>query len=174
MSTSLPVGRWRDRWDNWAARIDVCDVFFRTIGRTDAPEFGNFDMSLLAEQISRLFQWLESIGLRPPSADVRIVEVHSNAPNLDDRGRSRVQRDALHEVPEYEARFAELMRLGLPWINMSCYGIFDGFLIVAIEFREVAAPIERPTWFSTPVNLSGAPRLVLQNGWDAAEIVVVD
>jgi hypothetical protein len=131
-------------------------------------------MSLLSEQLARLFQWFETIGLQPPSTDVRIVEVHSNAANLDDRGRSRVQRDALHEVSGYEARFAELMRLGLPWINMSCYGTFDGFLIIAIEFREVAAPIDRPTWFSTPVNLSGPPRLVLQNGGDAAEIVVID
>ena len=131
-------------------------------------------MSLLSEQITRLFQWLESIGRRPPSTDVRIVEVHSNAPNLDDRGRSRVHRNALHEVSAYEARFAELMRLGIPWINMSCYGVFDGFLIVAIEFREVAAPIERPAWFVTPVNLSGPTRLALQHGWDAEEIVVID
>jgi len=74
-------------------------------------------MSALSNYLDMLLHWLESIGLHPPSQDVRLVEV-----SLGD-GTYHVRRDELRKPLDYGARFEELLRIGYPWcptrVNLS-------------------------------------------------------
>jgi hypothetical protein len=108
-------------------------------------------MSALSIHLDRLFHWLPSVDLEPLTHDVRIVEVHCDAVNPDD-GTYHVRRDELLTPSDYEARFEELLRAGYPWLNMSCYGVHQGLLLVAIE---VPSPRPLQPGRATSVNLSG-------------------
>jgi len=52
-------------------------------------------MSALSDDLERLLDWLGSIGLHPPSRDMRIVEIGSGI------GTPRVRREALRRPLEY-------------------------------------------------------------------------
>ena len=112
-------------------------------------------MSALSNYLDMLLHWLESIGLHPPSQDVRLVEV-----SLGD-GTYHVRRDELRKPLDYGARFEELLRIGYPWLNMSCYGVHDGSLIVAIEVPSPRVGLSPRC--PTRVNLSGPARIVLDS-----------
>lgn len=116
-------------------------------------------MSALSDHLDRLFSWLKSTGLEPPSKDVRIVEVPS-------AGTSCVRHESLRKPLEYEARFEELIRATYPWLNMSCKGVHEGLLIVAIELPSYRLPREKcPVDFVTSVNLSGPASNVVDRDW---------
>ena len=114
--------------------------------------------------------WMETIGLSPPSREVRIVEIDPRTP-VDEQSRPRVQRRQLHEPASYAPRFYELMKAGLPWINLGCYGCHEGFLIVAVETGEhsLATPGGQ-----TSVNYSGPAAVVLRHGWDVKETLAIE
>lgn len=122
-------------------------------------------MRVLADHLERLLDWLGSIGLPPPSRDIRIVEI---APGM---GTPRVRREALLKALEYEGRFQELMQAGYPWLNMSCCGVHDGLLIVAIEI-----PSARPLTpgHATSVNLSGPANIVLDHQWCVDSVLTIE
>jgi len=107
-------------------------------------------MSALSSHLDRLFRWLPSVGPEPLTHDVRIVEPYCDAVNLED-GTYHVRRDDLLTPSDYEVRFEELLRAGYPWLNMSCYGFYEGSLLVAIE---VPSPRPLRPGHSTSVNLS--------------------
>lgn len=127
-------------------------------------------MSALSLHLDALIMWMEKIGLSPPSREVRIVEIDPRAP-VNERGRPRVRRGQLHKAASYAARFYELMKAGLPWINLSCYGCHEGFLVVAIETGENAFTAPGGP---TSVNYSGPPALVLRHGWDVKEALAIE
>jgi hypothetical protein len=105
-------------------------------------------MSALATHLERLVGWLEGIGLKPHAKDVLIVEVsHLNQSD----GTAHVRQTDFHEPSDYAMRFDELLQAGYPWLNMSCYGIHDGRLIVAIE---IPSPSPLHPGCATSVNLS--------------------
>ena len=82
-------------------------------------------LSALSNSLGQLFDFLEQCELRPPAHEVRIVEV--SRPNvIDERGRLVFSGDALQKPSEYEARFEDLMHSGMPWVNMSCFGVYNG------------------------------------------------
>jgi hypothetical protein len=124
-------------------------------------------MTALAAHLERLLNWLASIGLQPPSKDVRIVEVCEA--NIGD-GRCHVRQADFRSPTDYEMRFEELLQAGYPWLNMSCYGIHDGSLIVAIE---VPSPRPLHPGRTTPVNLSGPSRIVLERGWRVDSVLTI-
>jgi hypothetical protein len=76
-------------------------------------------------------------------------------------------------VAEYEDRFDELMNAGLPWINMSCYGVHDGILIIGIESARPQNAQRGPVG-RTSVNYAGPPVAVVQHGWDANEALTIE
>jgi hypothetical protein len=121
-------------------------------------------MSALSDHLGRLLNWLGSIGLHPPSQDMRIVEIGSGI------GTPRVRREALLRPLEYEARFEELLQAGYPWLNMSCYGVHDGLLVVAIE---VPSPRPLTPGHATSVNLSGPARIVLDHQWCVDSVLTI-
>jgi hypothetical protein len=108
-------------------------------------------MSALSIHLDRLFRWLPSVGPELLSHDVRIVEVHCDTFNMEN-GTYHVRRDDLLTPSDYEVRFEELLRAGYPWLNMSCYGVHRGLLLVAIE---VPSPRPLQPGRATSVNLSG-------------------
>jgi hypothetical protein len=131
-------------------------------------------MSALSKHLERLLHWLASVGLQPPSQDFRIVEVSLNNYNLGD-GTHHIQKGDLREPVDYEVRFNELLAAGYSWINLSCYGVHHGFLIVAIELPAFDDGDENAPSLgcNTSVNLSGPRRDVRDRGWRVDSVLTI-
>src|ERR1700692_37249 len=127
-------------------------------------------MSALSIHLDRFFHWLAGIGILPPSQDVRIAEVNAHQVNVGN-GTYHVRRDQLRKPLDYEVRFEELLQAGYPWLNMSCYGVHDGSLIVAIE---VPSPRPLNPGHITPVNLSGPSRIVLDHQCRVDSVLTIE
>jgi hypothetical protein len=126
-------------------------------------------MSALSNELQRLVEFMGRQGQQPPTRRLRIVEIPQGAP-VDTLGRIRVQRQEVRAPAEYEARFDELMREGLPWLNVSCYGVDDGVLIVGIEVPVASVkPSSR-----TSVNFSGPSAKVIDNGWRVDQVLSIE
>jgi hypothetical protein len=124
-------------------------------------------MSALSSHLDRLLDWLEGMGLHSPSRDVRIVEI-SQISRVSADGTYHVRRDELRRPLDYETRFDELLRTGYTWLNMSCYGVHDGLLIVAIE---VPGPRTLYPGCPTSVNLSGP---AVDRKWNVAAVLTIE
>ncbi|MCX5741998.1 MAG: hypothetical protein NT062_05815 [Proteobacteria bacterium] len=125
-------------------------------------------LSALRDSLERLFGFLAEQGLVAPTMEVWLVEIRSWA-DVDDRGRPRVRRADLRPPEAYEARFDELLAAGYAWINMSCYGLLRGGLVVVIETpRETRSRLSRVS-----VNLSGPPNAARERGWDVDEVLAI-
>lgn len=124
-------------------------------------------MSALSDHLDRLLQSLE----RPPSKDVRIVEIDPDAEWSG--GRYYVRQENVYKPLDYENRFDELLRTGYAWLNMSCYGLWNGFLIVAIEMPRATALNMKPR-SATSVNLSGPTVGVLARDWNVDAVLRID
>src|SRR5208337_1368660 len=111
--------------------------------------------------LDRLLRSLRDAGLQPPSQDFRIVELPQEG-----LGRFSTHRDALHTPSDYAIRFNELLRAGYRWINLSCYGVYDVHLIVAVELPGVDDQSPLMPGRHTAVNLSGPARIVLEQNWE--------
>ena len=139
----------------------------------------------LVEHLGALLQWLDRVGLAPPSRDIRIVEINSKTPCIPsedykigedglplkkpremetDYTRFRFRKDELLMPEEYEGRFNELLGVGYEWLKMSCYGVHDGFLIVAIELP--GNNFRLPSGGKTAVNFSGPWNEIIRRNWD--------
>src|SRR5205085_4834701 len=112
----------------------------------------------------------EKLGHTPPAHEVRIVEVN-RAGDHDERGRVIILGDAVRMPSDYESRFEELMHSGLPWVNMSCYGVYNGLLIVGIELPNYPGKEGRTR--PPSVNYSGPQVNVIQHDWDASQMMVI-
>ncbi len=127
-------------------------------------------MSALSNSLKELFGFLDDGGQPPPLREVRLVEI-SHVVATDERGRLLMSEDALQKPSDYTSRFEDLIHSGLPWINMSCYGVYDGLLIVGIEIPDKAPEGNAPRL--SPVNYSGPQASVIRRGWDASERIVI-
>jgi hypothetical protein len=96
-------------------------------------------MSALSIHLERLLRSLESFGMQPPAQDVRIIEVDCKRFSIDD-GTYHAHREELCPPLEYENRFDQLLQTGYSWLNLSCYGVYGGFLIVAVEVPSATVP----------------------------------
>jgi hypothetical protein len=139
-------------------------------------------MSALSNHLERLLGWLESIGRTPPSRDVRIIEITEFDPRS---GKYHARKGELREPSEYESRFDELLRTGYDWLNMSCYGVYDGFLIVAIEVPSATVPEWTASGWSqqaralypgcfTSVNLSGPQPGSGDDRWCVKSVLAIE
>jgi hypothetical protein len=124
---------------------------------------------MLTKHLDTLFGFLNTEGLSPPIQEVRIVEI-ANETRIVEGRRLHVSRDGLRTADEYAARFDELISAGLPWLNVSCYGVYDGHLIVGVE---IPVGSGRREMKDTPVNYSGPSAAVLDKGWDAHEVLAL-
>jgi hypothetical protein len=77
----------------------------------------------------------------------------------------------VREPEQYEARFDELMKVGFPWMNVTCLGVIDGMLLVGVELPRVAPPEPAKR---TSINLSGPMAKVLNSGWSAEEVLSIE
>ena len=143
-------------------------------------------MSALSNHLERLLRCLQSSGLHPPSRDVRIVEVNTDGFNRSSNGKEQVRKGELRTPTEYEIRFDELLQMGYGWLNLSCYGVYEGFLIVAVEVPSATVPHMTPSDWSpqgkprtlnsgcaTSVNLSGPARIVLDHQWRVDSVLTI-
>lgn len=141
-------------------------------------------MARLLDDLDKLLRWLESIGLQPPSQDVRVVELRTGDLNSID-GRYYIRAQELQKPLEYAKRFDELLRIGYRWLNMSCMGVHEGFLIVGIELPSDTVshwtdsgwsqkPRELYPECATSVNLSGPARIVLDHDWNVDSVLAID
>jgi hypothetical protein len=127
-------------------------------------------MTALSVHLERLLGFVDGGGLQPPSRDLRIVEVHNDQVDLR-TGKSKCRRDDLRTPSDYAARFDELLSMGYAWLNMSCYGVWENVLLVAIE---VPGSKQHSPGSFTSVNLSGPSRAVLDRGWSVETILTVE
>jgi hypothetical protein len=141
-------------------------------------------MGPLFNHLHGLLRWLENSGLQPPSQDVRIIEVNAGVNSSD--GKHHVRKDELRRPSEYENRFDELLQTGYRWLNLSCYGVHEGFLIVAVEVPSATvAHMTSSGWSpegkartlrpgcTTSVNLSGPARIVLDHQWRIDSVLTI-
>ena len=142
-------------------------------------------MCALSQHLDRLLRWLESSGLQPPSQDMRIIEVTANGVDRRD-GKDHVRKDELRRPSDYQNRFDELLQAGYGWLNLSCYGVHEGFLIVAVEVPSATVAHMTPSGWSpegksrtlnpgcaTSVNLSGPARIVLDHQWRIDSVLTI-
>jgi len=85
----------------------------------------------------------------------------------------RVSREQLQRPEHYETRFDELLKEGFSWINLSCYGVYDNCVVVAVEvpYREDGA---LHPGCVTSVNLSGPRADVVSEGWRVDRVLLVE
>ncbi len=124
-------------------------------------------MSALSDSIKSLLQFLDKEGLKPPTAAARVVEATRDT-RADARGRLQIRREDLHTPEEYKQRFDELLSAGLPWINVSCYGVYEGALVIVIEASKSRRRSRR-----TSINYSGPAASVVENGWNVNTMVTI-
>lgn len=124
-------------------------------------------MNILSDKLTALCDFLKTRCQPPPWRGIQVFEVSSN---VDDRGRIRVSHNDLFAPEDYEVRFKELSERRLPWINLSCFGMHNGFLMVGIE----VARSTNSTVPHTSVNYAGPPAIVLQREWDATEVLAIE
>jgi hypothetical protein len=125
-------------------------------------------MTTLSEALKKLCELLATMLTLPESRGFKILEVRENI-KTDGAGRLLVRRAELNSPDEFEQRFRELLYQLHPWINMTCYGLFEGDLIVGVEIPRSA---ERST--RTSVNFSGPPRIALDHAWDATNALIIE
>jgi hypothetical protein len=100
----------------------------------------------------------EAFALDVPGAP-RWSSVTISAPlELSPAQRLHVRRADLVTADAYEERFAQLLSLGYPWINLSSVGLLGGTLLVTVE---TPADTRADTIF-TSVNVSGPAAFVQQ------------
>jgi hypothetical protein len=132
-------------------------------------------MSMLATVLRELSAFVASGGqLQSPDAPLfpessHILEIDSTA-LADDRGRIIARSADLRAPADYAPRFEELLNQGLPWINVTCYGRWNGKWIVGIE---LPAPAGKRSP-STSLNYSGPPRAVIERGWNAEAALALE
>lgn len=122
-------------------------------------------MSALQGALEGLFRFLAQQGLVPPSREVWLVEVGSGA-DVDERGRPQVRRADFRDPRAYEPRFEALLAAGLPWLNVSCYGLDGNRLVVVVE-----TPRASGASAVTPVNYSGPTTQALARGLNISDVV---
>jgi hypothetical protein len=125
-------------------------------------------MTTLSEALNKLSEFLASILTVPESRGFKILEVREHV-KTDRAGRLLVRRTELKKPDEFAQRFRELLDQLYPWINVTCFGLFEGDLIVGVEIPRSA---ERNT--RTSVNFSGPPRVVLDHAWDATNAFIIE
>jgi hypothetical protein len=100
-------------------------------------------MKTLAAYIEDLLRFLRERDMNPPSfTEVMVI-------------------DSMKGSSVSESYFAELLSRGYRWVNVSYRGIYEGKLIVGIEYPEKTYP----GGITTSVNLSGPSNLVVNKGW---------
>lgn len=125
-------------------------------------------MTALEAALGELFVFLRNAGLSLPRRDVWLVELEPNM-GIDERDRARVRRSDYRDPAGYNSRFDELLAAGLPWINLSCYGVDGDRLLVVIEVPSNS--VERVA--RTSVNFSGPTKAVMDRGWDVSEVLAI-
>lgn len=125
-------------------------------------------MSALQDSLTALVAFLTRQVPELPILDVWFVEVLADA-KVDERGRPRVRRTEFRAFEAFDARFDELLAAGYSWINLSCYGLHEGRLVVAVE-----TPLDSGRVPSRPsVNYSGPTNAVRDHGWNAGEMLAI-
>jgi hypothetical protein len=125
----------------------------------------------LADCLEELIRFLKKRGLDPPSQEMQIVEISSDT-RLDGAGRLRISRQELRTPSEYTPRFEELVNRELPWVNLTCYGVLDNFLLVGIEIPH--EPYKTRHGLRPSVNYSGPAASVIQSNWRVGEVISVE
>src|SRR5258708_29995631 len=139
------------------------------------PEKADSVMSALSSHLDGLILWLETARGQVPSHEVRMLEVNTREVNLKD-GKYHVRKDQLRLPSQYESRFDELLQMGYPWLNLSCFGVYDGFLIVAVEVPTLpdVTPFRSSLQQLTSVNISGPQSIVCDAAWALDSVLTIE
>ena len=115
-------------------------------------------LSLLKENVDRLFQFLKPILKFPVFSEILIVEDCNE--NLPGSPKTILRKMNFKKLNDFEIQFMDLLNQGFPWLNLSCLGVYKKNLILTIS---------KPNYFPNPkskrtsVNLSGPINLIVND-----------
>ena len=89
-------------------------------------------MSILAIQLDRLQAWLRQLPNAPVWSGIQLVEESNVAYGA--QLRLTIPRKALLDPLAYAPRFQELLERGYSWIHLDGTGVFNGELLVTVQF----------------------------------------
>ncbi len=107
-----------------------------------------------SDSVKKLINWVEETNAIPIYNEIMVIESKSMKNNY-----SEILFEDLVSEKEYESRFQELLGIGFSWINVSLYGIWEGYLIIGIEYPYKGSNV--PKEFVS-INLSG-PKLDMKH-----------
>ena len=128
------------------------------------------------EYINELIGFLKRDTNILPWSEISVFEINSEGtqfrPNDEGVYAWFISPSAIFTPAEYQTRFDDLLHAGYRWINMSCYGILNTTLIIAIELpgKTLGAPYGK-----TSINFSG-PRIDVKTGeciWNAEGFIII-
>ena len=84
----------------------------------------------------------------------------------------RIEQDELKTPEEYSTRFEELRQMHLHWMNLSCWGVQDGCLLIGVELPGDMAKVK--TTKPTPVHFCGAPNKIPRDTLNSEHVLIID
>lgn len=112
-------------------------------------------MSDLSKHIQQLENWLE------PDVAKRVWEtvLIGEESELYQNGELNLNKNLLHIVSDYEAKFHNIITAGNAWVNLSALGLLGSSLVICVEMprSSVGVNLERVS-----VNFSGSFKNDLQ------------
>lgn len=126
-------------------------------------------MSALTTALDMLVAFLIERGADPPTWSMKIFEIRHDS-TVDDKGRLQIRKDDLHSPEEFEERFEAIATSRISWVNVSCYGVKNGFMLIGIETPRGVSSSTKPA----SINFAGPSTAVTNNGWSSDSVVAID
>jgi hypothetical protein len=123
----------------------------------------------LTAVLNTLVTFLLERGIDPPIRRIKVFEIKHDA-SVDDKWRIHLRQNELYSPEEFEQRFEAIVTSRLSWVNVSCYGVKSGFLLVGVETPLRSNASAKPT----SLNFAGPPTTVTNNGWSSDSVVAID
>lgn len=71
------------------------------------------------------------------------------------------KRSEIHDIKDFENRYAEIKESGVPWINLNCYGFLPGAMLIGVEVStsEHCCPPDKVEirYSGPPLSIDGRP-----------------
>lgn len=120
-----------------------------------------------------LLEFLSAQGPLPEYKNIWVVEdcyiKYQNRPSQPPV--MTFPRSAIHDIKDYENRFDEILKSGVPWVNVSCYGFLPGVMLIGIELPN-SNNYNPPN--KVAINYSGPPMSIdSRPRWDVFDRVII-
>lgn len=125
-------------------------------------------MQTLDDVLPQLITFLRERTTPPSSHGLKLFNLNKHLKG-NRKGKLEVSRTDLVAPDEFAAQFDALVASNPAWIHVSCFGLFEGDLVIGFASAAPSARRAQPT----SINYSGPPRIVLEHGWDATRFLLI-